>query len=152
MPPGSPAVWDSSGGSNCVLLGAQLLPCLLKESFTVDSCSAGFFFSWMHIHFLIYPYIESNGSKAIEVYTNVSLAFFFPPLWMSSFRNHIWPSRVLLVLKTLLFFSGGRLQKQMPPTLNRELFRCNTEGESGLILFSTILLKLEVTIRRGDHF
>lgn len=40
----------------------------------------------------------------------------------------------------------------MPPTLNRELFRCNTEGESGLILFSTILLKLEVTIRRGDHF
>lgn len=52
------------------------MPCLLKDSSTVDSCSAGFFFSWMHIHFLIYPYIESNGSKAIEVYTNVSLAFF----------------------------------------------------------------------------
>jgi hypothetical protein len=69
---------------------------------------------------------------------------------MSSFRKHIWPSGVLLVLKPSSL-SEQEVETETLPTLNQALSAWNPEGESGHVCFSTILLKL-VTMWRRIHF
>lgn len=50
------------------------------------------------------------------------------------------------------FLREQKVEMETPPTLNQELFRWDTEENQDLICFSSILLKLEVTIWRGDCF